>query len=116
MDWLTPKLHILRCVTGLRGYHVYQLDWKPNCGQEIVFNQENNNFHNRFAVAGQTKLPGKLSMTTVGHIPREISRFFWYALKTGLVFPELYRVRSLEVLCFCKEIWKYLFPLQSDGA
>ena len=83
MDWQTPKLHIFRCVTGLRGYHVYQSDWKPIWGQEIVFNQENNNLHDRFAVAGQTKLPGKLSITTVGHIPREISRYFWYALKNG---------------------------------
>ena len=83
MDGQTPKATVFRCVTGLRGYHVYQVNWKPTWGQEIVFNQENNNLHDCFAVAGQTKLPGKLSITTVGHIPREISRYFWYALNNG---------------------------------
>ena len=29
MDGQTPNLRIFRCVTGLRGYHVYQVDWKP---------------------------------------------------------------------------------------
>ena len=58
MDWQTPKLHIFRCVTGFRGYHVYQSDWKPIWGQEIVFNQENSNLHDRFAVAGQTNYRG----------------------------------------------------------
>ena len=43
MDGQTPNLHIFRCLTGLRGYHVYQVDWNPIFGQEIVFNQENNN-------------------------------------------------------------------------
>ena len=36
MDGQTPNLHIFRCVTGLRGYHVYQVDWKPILGREIV--------------------------------------------------------------------------------
>ena len=36
MDGQTPNLHIFRCVNGLRGYHVYQVDWKPILGQEIV--------------------------------------------------------------------------------
>ena len=29
MDGQTPNLRIFRCVTDLRGYHVYQVDWKP---------------------------------------------------------------------------------------
>ena len=39
MDRQTPKFHIFRCVTGLRGFHVYQVDWKPILGQEIVFSK-----------------------------------------------------------------------------
>ena len=36
MDGQTPNLHIFICVTGWSGYHVYQVDWKPILGQEIV--------------------------------------------------------------------------------
>ena len=36
MDGQTPNLQIFRCVTGLRGYYVYQVDWKPILGQKIA--------------------------------------------------------------------------------
>lgn len=71
----------IKFVTALRGYHVYRTDWKPHLKQPLTFKQEKNNEHDRFAVAGQTKLPGTLSASTVGHIPLEISRYIWYALQ-----------------------------------
>ena len=40
----------------------------------------------RFAVAGKTKLPGKLCAVVVGHVPREISRHVWYAIREGAEF------------------------------
>lgn len=59
------------------------VDWKPNVGDKLKFKSERNNQYDRFAVAGRTALPGTIAPTTVGHIPREISRYIWYALKDG---------------------------------
>lgn len=69
--------------TGLRGFHVYRDIWKPSLNQVINFKQERNNLYDRFAVAGMTKLPGTLAASIVGHIPRELSRFIWYAIEKG---------------------------------
>ena len=41
MDGQTPNLHIFRCVTVLRGYHVYQVDWKPTLLYEITLHELN---------------------------------------------------------------------------
>ena len=71
----------IKFVTALQGYHVYRTNWKPHLKQPLTFKQEKNNEHDRFAVAGQTKLPGALSPSTVGHIPLELSRYIWYALQ-----------------------------------
>ena len=51
--------------------------------QEITFKQEKDNKHDRFAVVGQTNLPGTLFLVTVGHIPIELSRYVWFSLKRG---------------------------------
>lgn len=69
--------------TGLRGFHVYRSSWKPYVQQKIEFRKEKNNKHDKYAVAGYTKLPGKLALCVVGHIPREISRYIWFALIGG---------------------------------
>ena len=73
----------IQFVTDLRGYHVYRTKWKPHLKQPLIFKQERNNERDRFAVAGQTNLPGTLSPSTVGHIPLELSRYIWYALERG---------------------------------
>ena len=52
-------------------------------GQNISFKQERDNEYDRFAVCGLVKIPGKIELTIVGHIPREISRYVWYALEEG---------------------------------
>ena len=70
-------------ITGLRGFHVYRDIWKPSLNQFINFKQERNNRYDRFAVAGMTKLPGTLAASIVGHMPRELSRFIWYAIERG---------------------------------
>ena len=61
--------------TGLWGYHVYKREWNPYVNQPLKFRQERGNQHDNFAVAGSTRLPGRSVPTTVGHIPREISRY-----------------------------------------
>ena len=70
-------------ITGLRGFHVYRDIWKPSLNQFISFKQERNNCYDRFAVAGMTKLPGTLAASIVDHMPRELSRFIWYAIERG---------------------------------
>ena len=69
--------------TGLRGFHIYRSCWKPFVCQKIEFRNEKNNKHNKYAVAGYTKLPGKLVLCVVGHMPREISRCIWFATQGG---------------------------------
>ena len=41
--------------------------------------------HDRFAIDGKTMLLGKLELSTVGHVPREISQYIWYASLHGAV-------------------------------
>ena len=55
-------------------------------GQQITFSKEENNPHDRFAVAGKAMLKGKLCPVTVGHVPREMSRHVWYAITEGADF------------------------------
>ena len=51
--------------------------------QNISFRQERDNESDRFAVCGLVKIPGKIELTIVGHIPREISQYVWYAMEEG---------------------------------
>lgn len=74
--------------TALRGFHVYcnTVNWEPYVGQKISFKREHNNKYDKFAVAGQALLRGRLGEITVGHIPRELSRYTWYAMAGGAKF------------------------------
>lgn len=79
---------IFEYFTGLRGFHVYSntVNWKPHIGQKVSFKREHNNTYDRFAVAGTTLLEGRIGAVTVGHIPRELSRYTWYAIQEGATF------------------------------
>ena len=72
---------------ALRGFHVYKNTgkWRPVKGQELTFHRDFDNDFDRFAVARKTLLPGKLAPSTVGHLPRELSRYIWYALRYGTI-------------------------------
>ena len=74
--------------TALRGFHVYSntVNWVPYKGQNIIFKREYNNKHDRFAVAGRTPLKGHIGPITVGHVPRELSRYTWFAIQEGAKF------------------------------
>ena len=50
-------------------------------GKNISFKQERYNEYDRFAVCSLVNIPGKIELTIVGHIPREISRYVWYAME-----------------------------------
>ena len=77
---------IYEFTTALRGFHVYRCEWKPYLNQPIEFKRELDNPYDRFAVAGKAKLPGKLCPVIVGHVPREMSRHIWYAIREGAEF------------------------------
>jgi hypothetical protein len=86
--------------SGLRGYHEYRNFWKPYVGQIITFAQEKNNKYDRYAVSGSARIPGKIGRVVVGHIPRELSRYIWYALEdeaivSGKVISEKYKSSPL---------------------
>ena len=71
--------------SGLRGYQVYQKIWKPFIDQVISFAREEKNPFDRFAISSSAKTPGKIGRVVVGHIPREWSRYMWYALDSGSI-------------------------------
>ena len=78
--------HVFTHPSVLRGFHVYgnTVNWDPFLGELLTFEQEHANPHDQFAVAGQTLLNGRRSIT-VGHVPREVSRYIWYALEYGAI-------------------------------
>ena len=75
-------------LTGLRGFHIYSntVNWKPCKGQKVTFKREHKNPYDKFAVAGKTLLKGKVGLIIVGHVPRELSRYIWYAIQEGAKF------------------------------
>ena len=68
----------------LRGYHVYATteNWTPYQGENISFHCEHGNIHDQFAVAGRTQVLNRANVT-VGHVPRELSRYIWYSIQHG---------------------------------
>ena len=74
-------------MTALRSFHVYSntVNWRPYVGQKITFKREHSNLH-PFAVAGKTMFKGKITPVAVGHVPRELARYVWYAIMEGAKF------------------------------
>ena len=50
--------------------------------------EEKKNPYDRFAIFGSGKMPGKIGCIVVRHIPRELSRYMWYALDSGTILLE----------------------------
>ena len=70
-----------------RGYHAYRNDpWETiYVGQKIMIMRQSENTHDPYAcsvnINSKSRLTGRT--ITVGHIPRELSRFFWFFIKRG---------------------------------
>ena len=71
----TDAIFILQSV--IRGHHVYKSIWTPVVGEHLDTAQEDGNGHDLYAVAVTR------SSTTVGHIPREYSRTFYFFISHG---------------------------------
>ena len=78
--------HYFNFITALRSFHVYHntVNWNPYARQEIAFKCEFNNPYDKFAVCGKGMLPGKIVPVVIGHAPKKIPRFFWFAKQKGV--------------------------------
>ncbi len=65
---------------GLRGYHEYRFTWSPSVNEVLRARHERNN---RYAIAVTKQLPGFLTESVVGHLPREISRLTYFIILHG---------------------------------
>ena len=90
----------------IRGHHVYKDIWTPTTGEILDVQREPENERDHRAVCLLK------SSTIVGHVPREVSRIFWFFLRRngriscevtgrrkhgkGLEVPCVYTVRGPE--------------------
>ena len=65
---------------GLRGYHEYRFTWSPSVNEVLRARHERNN---RYVIAATKQLPGFLTESVVGHLPREISRLMYFIILHG---------------------------------
>ena len=68
---------------GLRGFHVYKELWNPKLNEKLETIHEENNPHDRYAVAAIRKTVSRLRPVVVGHLPREISMFTRFIILHG---------------------------------
>ena len=69
---------------GLRGYHEYRAIWRPVLHELLSTIHERGNRYDRYAIAARKALPGTIAVeSTVGHLPREISRFTCFIIQHG---------------------------------
>ena len=61
----------------IRGHHIYKDIWSPFTGERLAVQREDGNNHDRHTACLLK------DGDTVGHVPRELSRVFWYFLCHG---------------------------------
>ena len=57
--------------------------WTPILGDRMPAIHESGNAHDPYAIAARKRLPGTLMESTVGHLPKEISRITRYIMLYG---------------------------------
>ena len=67
----------------VRGFHVYKELWNPRLNEKLDTFHEENNPHDRYAVAAIRKSVSRLTPVVVGNLPREISRFTRFIIVHG---------------------------------
>ena len=85
----------------VKGHHIYKETWTPSVGEVLLVQQELENPHDRRAVCILK------SSTIVGHVPRELSRVFWFFISHGgtiscEITGHRKRGKGLEVPCLYK--------------
>ena len=68
-----------------RGFHEYRKMWaQRSTMQTLSVKQEKGNLYDPYAIGLYTKIRGKITtMSLVGHLPREISRFCKFYIEYG---------------------------------
>ena len=59
----------------VRGHHVYKVVWTPVIGEELSVKSEENNDHDRRAIAVMK------DREVIGHVPRELSKILYFFLR-----------------------------------
>ena len=71
---------VIHCAS--RGFHEYQKIWSPKFGQKLNIKPDQINLFNPYAIGLYCEIKGKIkSLTLVGHLSQEISRFCKYFLE-----------------------------------
>ena len=71
---------------SLRGYHEYRAIWTPTLHEILPTIHQRSNPYDRYAIATRKSLPGIVAVeSTVGHLPREISRLTRYIMLRGAI-------------------------------
>ena len=79
-------------VVASRVLFMDKASWSPYIGEELPIQREVNNIHDYFAVAVLK------NSSTVGHVPREISRVCWYWLhKSGSEMTCSHKLRKYSL-------------------
>ena len=73
----SPK-KVLKLTASVRGFHYYQRIWSPKKGEKLNCYHERNNAFDIFAIKTESE-----NGSTVGHLPREISRITKFILDRG---------------------------------
>ena len=61
----------------IRGHHIYESIQHPILGEQLTLEREDENSHDRHAVSVMK------CDAIVGHVPRELSRAYWYFIRHG---------------------------------
>ena len=84
----------------IRDHHIYKTIWPPTAAEILSVNFDPANRHDRFAIA--VLKAGAI----VGHVPREVSRIFFFLMSGGKVMCEVTGRRKygkgLEIPCIYK--------------
>ena len=73
----------LMFLSGLRGYHEYRPVWTPQLNEVLPTIHERTNPHDHYAIAARKRLTGCIGESTVGHLPKEISRVTRFIMLYG---------------------------------
>ena len=91
---MDSELEVYITESVIRCHHVYKRVWRPVVGEILPVDAEEDNVHNRNAVAVR-------SGAIVGHLPRELSRTVWYCVAFKycvLVFANGRKTRNLAII------------------
>ena len=73
------------CCNGLRGATCIKKSRSQSLVRWWHWHEKKKNPYDRFANSGSAKIPGKIGRVVVGYIPRELSRYMWHALDSGVI-------------------------------